>query len=346
MNGTAREEDSGLHDIRALAAGTIQRVSAERPAVTDEAAELAAFAKRPSAVLAIPGAEVTMSTPTIANGTASSPAITPAVATKRRSPWPIVLVGIAAAAGGGFAATRLLAKPAPAPALAPVVTPEVAPMGATPTEVAPTEAAAVPAAAGTDPVTAEAAVTTDKTAARGATDKAARDKTAAKADKADKTDKAAAATAAAPPAVGVAAPVSAIDKATAPSGSSIDDLLTAAAGSEAKPAAPAEPAPGVPPAAGADEVLPEKLSRDDVRAGMASVRAQVQGCYDQFKIAGTYMVKLTISTDGKVSSADYVTDGDPGKLESGTCVVSAIKSATFRKWKGASLTLTYPFKLQ
>lgn len=349
-HGVPRDEDSGLHDIRSLARGTIQRVSKERPVVDED--EISQIAKRPSAVLATPGHEVVTTTPVATSASAASPGA-PA---KRRSPLPIVIVGALAAAGGAFAATKFLSKPAPAPAVAapselaptptePVVTPQpvVTPGGATdPALVAGTEAATIPP---TVPPPTGTPAEGDKAekAEKHKTEKKTEDKSVAKdADKTapkdgEKAGEASTAAAGATPAVAAATPPAAEAKKPAPG--SLDELLNEASG----PAqAPTEAAPAAPE----DDTLPEKISRDDVRTGMQGVKNQVQACYDQYKVSGTYMVKLTIDPSGAVKSADYVTDGDTAKLESGTCVVGAVKMATFKKWRGASLSLTYPFKLQ
>ena len=340
-HGVPREEDSGLHDIRSLARGTIQRVSKERPAVVED--ELSGLTKRPSAVLATPGAEVATSTPVTTSG------LTPSAPTKRRSPWPIVVVGALAAAGGAFAATKFLAKPAVTPA--PIATPsEVTPTPPPVDPVVTPQPVVTPGAPGTEAATIPPTVppqstspsdgdkTGDKTEKHKKDEKKAEEKSVAKDAEKKDGDKAPEATAALAPAATPTTPAAEVKK-EKPAPGSLDELLNEASG----PAqAPTETAPVAP----VDDTLPEKLSRDDVRNGMLAVKNQVQACFDQYKVAGMYSVKLTIDPSGTVKSADYVTDGDTTKLESGTCVVAAVKAAAFKKWRGASLTLTYPFKLQ
>jgi hypothetical protein len=98
------------------------------------------------------------------------------------------------------------------------------------------------------------------------------------------------------------------------------------------------------PAADAEDSLPDTLSQDQIKTGMSAVKGKVQGCYDKYQVAGTAKVALSIGKNGKVASARSV--GEFAGTPTGDCVVAAVKSATFPRFKRPSLAITYPFLLR
>jgi membrane protein involved in colicin uptake len=122
----------------------------------------------------------------------------------------------------------------------------------------------------------------------------------------------------------------------------LDDLLNGATGGgggdSPKPAKHAEAS------GGGDENLPEQLDKGAIISGMGKVKGRVSGCFDQFKVPGTYMVSVTIANSGHVSSAN-VTGGFAG-TPTADCVSKAVKGGSFPRFKGSPQTINYPFVLR
>jgi len=137
--------------------------------------------------------------------------------------------------------------------------------------------------------------------------------------------------------------VAVVDDAPKPKKGSLDDLLDGAlngkksgAGSEGKrSSATVSAEPAAPAASG-------PLSKAAVVAGMNSVKAKVQSCYDQFKVPGMAMVNVVIAKNGSVSSSSVT--GKFAGTPTGTCVEKAVKTAKFPPSDG--LTTPYPFNLR
>ena len=122
-----------------------------------------------------------------------------------------------------------------------------------------------------------------------------------------------------------------------------DDILEAAVsrskkkhGEVARPAVASLPLP--------ENDLPETLSREQIQSSMRRIKPRIQSCFDRFKVPGLASVKITISRSGQVSTSRVkgVFAGTP----TGGCVQSAARSATFPKFKGSSIGITYPFILR
>ena len=77
---------------------------------------------------------------------------------------------------------------------------------------------------------------------------------------------------------------------------------------------------------------------------MARVRARVNGCYDQFKVAGMVTVSVTVAKTGRVQSATI--SGPFAGTPTGDCVAKAVRSASFPPFKSASQTFQYPYVLR
>ena len=87
--------------------------------------------------------------------------------------------------------------------------------------------------------------------------------------------------------------------------------------------------------------LPERPSRDAVKAAMAGVRDQVMRCGTDARFVGTISVAITVQPEGKVSAAR-------GNLPAGgfrRCVESAVAGVQFpASQKGARITFPYRFR--
>jgi len=90
--------------------------------------------------------------------------------------------------------------------------------------------------------------------------------------------------------------------------------------------------------------LKDRLEPGDIQKGMRGIKGKVQACYDQYKVPGMVQVSVTIAPSGKVTSATVT--GKFAGTPTGSCVAGAVKSAQFDRFKGAPLTITYPFVLR
>ena len=115
-----------------------------------------------------------------------------------------------------------------------------------------------------------------------------------------------------------------------------DAAVAAAVPPPVKPAPPAPPPPREPN-------LPETLSMEDVKQGIAKVRGSINSCVKLHDGDGVAQVTMTIDGSGRVLEAKV------GQRLAGTplgsCIESAVASASFRRWRGPQQILTYPVKL-
>jgi hypothetical protein len=111
-----------------------------------------------------------------------------------------------------------------------------------------------------------------------------------------------------------------------------------AAATESQPEAVepvAELAPPPPPA----PVLPENLTRAQVKSGLDSVRAKVFACAH-----GTYgkiLADVTISAPGQVSNT--VIEGTFAGTKAAACMVEKIANAKFAAFSGPDISVRYPY---
>ncbi|HEU5055504.1 MAG TPA: energy transducer TonB [Kofleriaceae bacterium] len=102
------------------------------------------------------------------------------------------------------------------------------------------------------------------------------------------------------------------------------------------------------PTAPAPEEAPKKpskkgLDRADVAKAMGAVRSQVMRCRDKEQYEGTVTVKFHVAPSGKVTSAEAT--GSKAGTPTGACVAAAVKKAAFPPFDGAPTSFTYPFLL-
>ena len=82
-----------------------------------------------------------------------------------------------------------------------------------------------------------------------------------------------------------------------------------------------------------------ELTNQEVRDGLDAINGKAKACYGAHGQTGTVKVKLTIAPSGKVSKASA--SGDLAGTPAGDCVVSAVKSADFPAWDGAPKSTSY-----
>jgi hypothetical protein len=368
-----RQEVSGLHDIRALAASTIQRHSKEISVgeVADALMASASPATLGQVVLPAPGKEV-------ASVVASSKVALSDAPPAPSSGWGRSLAVGALMLAAGFGIAFLVFREPRKDQAAGTPANEAAPSMAagsradTPAQPAPSEPSVV-AASSTDPQAGSSGSSAAGEKAAGGGDETKPTEVAmadtkpaprdAKTDKPaatrpDKPDKAVAdrskadakpdtADTAKPDDTkpdeggggGAAAGGGATPKEEPKKNPSIEDIFNAPAGGGPAAEKPVETKPA------ADAEGPTELTNDEVKKGMGSIKARVQDCYAKFKVAGTVTVSVTIEPDGIVTKAVAV-DDKFANTDTGFCVAEAVSHAVFKKWNGPARTVRYPFRLQ
>lgn len=354
-------EDSGLHDLKSLAASAKNRITTRRtmPPIDDEALLSSASASfkamalpEPARIVSLPNpglvpalarapkatqSELTVAATATASdlGVTNSPYSAPAKAKSNKNLF-IIGGGVAAVAAvaafvvmnkkGNNSTDNATAK-APAAVVAAPQRDEAALAPATP----PTVPVAAPAAAAPE-VVADTAATAGAGAAVAETRSAKSDKPA----KDVKDIKAVPDIKDAKPA-DVKAGAKADPKAVTtvppkPDGDagSVDDLLKEAgvnvAAKEAKPT-----------------LDKKELTRDDIASVMKGRTGAAQACLAKNGVTGTVGVKLSVAPSGKVSKA--VATGPLAGTPTGDCVVNAVSGSTFPAWDGRPTTVIYSYLL-
>lgn len=373
---STQDENSGLHDIKAMAQSTRARNSrritaqhVEEDVLASSAAGLRAVAlpdpslssasvsmpaismpspeMSPSGVPSRPSGRMAASTnapflPGAAPASAVSELATLAstkAAAPTKSKLPLILGGVlllAAAGGVTFALTRS-SSPAAAPQAAALTAPASNPTTAPIATAAPLAAPEAPTAAPiVAPIVAPNAAETPVAAA-----------TPESADKLDKHGDADA------KAVKVAAAIGAETKVEVKVAPAEVKPVPVEAKAEAKPEAKPDEdsidamlarAGGI-AKTDADDDKPEKkaLTADDIKTARASRMSAAQACYGKHGVAGNVAVKLSVDPSGKVKKA--TASGALAGTPSGDCVVEAAKGATFPAWDGPTQSVTFSFSL-
>ena len=351
-------EDSGLHDLKNLAASAKNRITTRRgtaPPIDDDAMLAAASASFKAMALPEPARIVSLPNPGIVPALARAPKATQSemtIAGANEAPAAAFAPKATAAnknvfyIGGGIAVVAAAAAAfwvlgnkngtkATAPASVPVATIAAAPAAdqgaavrsAAPSAVPAEEVAVVaPVAAVTPSVTNGAAQSDSSTRA----ERAKNDNTPAKDTKSgdgrggDGKAAGAAVKTTDPKAV-VAAPVK-----TDGDAGSVDDLLKEAgvnvAVKESKPT-----------------LDKKELTRDDIASVMKSRTGSAQACLGKTGVSGTVGVKLSVAPSGKVTKATAT--GPLAGTPTGDCVVNAVNNATFPAWDGRPTTVIYSYLL-
>lgn len=349
-----RNEVSGLHDIRALAANTITRHNEKVAQDIGEVADALLASTSPATlgqvVLPVPGKEVSQAVVAASVSKAVDPKLAVAAAavsaTPQSSGWArTMVIALAVLIAGGAVAFVMYNKNKQQAEVAAVTTPE-APLtaaGATPTSVEPVAAPLTPPAdtevkpadpavvAMADPAKPEPKA--EKDVAPAAPREVAKVDPKAKDAKPEEKGK---------EMVAAITPVETKPADTKPAEppkaeekpkDAIEQLLGAA------------PEDNTAKETKAAEDLPTELADAEVKKGMGGIKARVQDCYARYKVPGMVKVKTTIEPDGGVSSAVAV-DDKFANTETGQCVADAVQLAKFKKWSGAQRVVTYPFVLK
>jgi len=354
------EENSGLHDIKALAHTQKQRIKRQTSqhdvddplrgtssgSLTATSSGLHAVAlPDPARMVSLPSAaearELARSTTTAAVAT-EAPTTRPAAGKRSLVPWLVAGGGLAAAAAAIFAFTVLgkdeAAEPAAAPPAAVAAAPTAPPApradegivtrGTTVEPIAPAQPPpAVDQAAVVQPPAAEP----PREESKKAEHQAARAQAVVPDAKDAKNANDASTTAnakkdkAKPDAkpAGGAAPK--LDGAVIGDGDQdelgIGDVLKGGSGpKDSKP-------------------TKTELTGKEIRTGLDAINGTAKACYDKYNVAGTVKVKLTIDPSGSVSKASAT--GDFAGTPTGDCVAAAVKGASFPSWDGAPQSTTF-----
>ncbi len=351
-------EDSGLHDLKSLAASAKNRITTRRatmPPANDDALLAAASASFKAMALPEPARIVSLPNPGLVPALARAPKATQSEMIVAADERPVsaefaptakaankntLYIGggiavVAAAAAAFFLINSKNTPKAGAPANSPVAitTPKVeqaVPMAAAaPTEI-PAEAVAV-AAPTAVPIADSATTTANESSPRServksdVTAAAAKDSKAGEVKGGDVKVVAANAKPAGDPKAAVAVPVK-----TDGDAGSVDDLLKEAgvnvAVKESKPS-----------------LDKKELTRDDIASVMKGRTGSAQACLGKTGVSGTVGVKLSVAPSGQVTKATAT--GPLAGTPTGDCVVNAVSGATFPAWDGRPTTVIYSYLL-
>lgn len=83
-----------------------------------------------------------------------------------------------------------------------------------------------------------------------------------------------------------------------------------------------------------------KLDSNDVKQAIGKLKGKTQACYDKYKEPGLVSVKFSVAPSGKVTTA--AAKGKFKGTDTGNCVASAVKTAKFPAFNGAPMTFTFP----
>jgi hypothetical protein len=87
----------------------------------------------------------------------------------------------------------------------------------------------------------------------------------------------------------------------------------------------------------------DELRPADIKAGMASVRADVTHCNELHREPGFVEVKVAITGEGTVARAEVV--GQRAGTPAARCVEQAVMHARFRS-SGSPINVKYPFRFE
>jgi hypothetical protein len=94
----------------------------------------------------------------------------------------------------------------------------------------------------------------------------------------------------------------------------------------------------------AQGLLPEQLSRDQIKKAMSSLATKVHDCYAEFEVNGTVTVRLVVEGDGALDTVEVLQPFDKAPI--GYCVRSAAKTLKLPHFSGEKMTIEYPFQLR
>lgn len=120
----------------------------------------------------------------------------------------------------------------------------------------------------------------------------------------------------------------------------LGDMLDEVAGK--KPPAPPPPPPD---AEQEKKKEPEKkeLDRRAVTRALEEVRGAVEKCHELERFTGVVTIKFAVAPSGQVSSA--AATGAHARSRTGSCVADAVKQARFEPFEGSPISFTLPFRI-
>ena len=118
---------------------------------------------------------------------------------------------------------------------------------------------------------------------------------------------------------------------------SLEDMLDQATGEEKPEPAPVEKKEEPPKAE------KKQLDRRDVTRVMGEIRPAVQRCREVEQFTGTVTVKFVVAPSGQVTASSAT--GAHARSKTGSCVAGAVKQASFPEFEGSPISFTYPFML-
>ncbi|HTJ46350.1 MAG TPA: hypothetical protein VL463_29800 [Kofleriaceae bacterium] len=353
-----RMEDSGLHDIKALAKTTRQRVSRRNTSQHDVDERLLAESQSGLHMVALPEPAKLVSLPSIDElaKTSHEPAIAraaekvaaQAAGRSRRSPMPWIagavvaaaaaVVGViviknggsknepqaAVSAGSGSAIAAGGAAATPGPMREETAKQTVAGAVAPPTPPAGDTGMAM----GSGSASGSAAGSASSAPEMHTVSKTAPDKGHADKPKID-TQKV----------KGDGPTTNVVKKKNPNEPKTLDDLIDEAAGGSGAGSGSAKKTP--------DESKPalekKELTSQDIRTAMGSVAKRAQACYDKFNQAGTVGVKASVAPSGSITKVTIT--GAFAGTPTGDCVQSVVQGVSFPAWDGAPMTVNYSYLL-
>ena len=109
-----------------------------------------------------------------------------------------------------------------------------------------------------------------------------------------------------------------------------------------RPTPPAE-SDDPPVATGAVAGAPSRreLSRSDVKAGMASIANEADVCFVGYHVNGKAVASVTVEGNGSVSKCEI--QGGHMNTPMGRCLCKAVEDASFEKFSGPPMAVTWPF---
>ena len=87
----------------------------------------------------------------------------------------------------------------------------------------------------------------------------------------------------------------------------------------------------------------KELTSSDIRTAMGSVAKRAQACYDKFNQAGTVGVKASVAPSGQITKVTIT--GAFAGTPTGECVASVVSGVSFPAWDGAPMTVNYSYLL-
>lgn len=92
-----------------------------------------------------------------------------------------------------------------------------------------------------------------------------------------------------------------------------------------------------------DKPSKKRLERGDVAKAMKAISPAAKGCYSAEEYTGTVIVKYSVAPDGSIKKV--VATGAHKSSKTGKCVVSAVKKAKFPAFSGSIQSFSFPFLL-